>query len=216
MSGGYTIENGEIKLALNEADFAGVLEDVSECRDLLEPHIRVVDNTVIFRDSDIKLIEPELFFIKNFPEWSPSKELIRGWLIGILLLTLFSLGVGVVLTDGVAVTLMAIAGIVIGGGLAIIHMSLLRNEYHTRHRRALYAKAKLLSFFYMNVLEEMTTSADRMDRTFNRLNREYLDLKERHRDIYSVLTTEQKVRFGQTFPDGDDIEERKAPQNKYH
>lgn len=216
MDGKYIIEDGEIKLALSEADFESVLEDVSNCRDILEPQIRIVDNMVVFRDHDIKLIEPELFFLKNIPEYKPSNEFIHKWLFLVIVLVGFSMGVGTALGNGMVVTLMTLAGLVIGVGSSLFHFSIIRNEHHQRHRQALYAKAKLLSFFYMNVLEEMTTSVDRMERSQNRHSREYHELKERHRDVYSALTNDQKTRFGFKFPDGDAIEEKPSDKSKYH
>ena len=216
MGGSYIIENGEIKLLLSEADFAEVLDDVSQCRDLLEPQIRIIDNTVIFRDHDIKLIDPELFFRKNVPEFKPSKEFVRNWLILIFLLLFFSLGVGLMLENGLGVTLITIAGLAVGVVLSLFHFAILRNEYHKRHRDALYARAKLLSFFYMNILEELTVTADRLERSQQRLNKEYVDLKESFRDMYSILTNEQKAKFRSSFPDGDTIEEKKNINLKYH
>ena len=53
MSDGYVIENGDIKLTLSDADLEDILEDVKDCRDLLEPQIRLIGNTLVFRDQDI-------------------------------------------------------------------------------------------------------------------------------------------------------------------
>ena len=65
MSDGYVIENGDIKLTLSDADLEDILEDVKDCRDLLEPQIRLIGNTLVFRDQDIKLIDPVTFLLNH-------------------------------------------------------------------------------------------------------------------------------------------------------
>lgn len=215
MDGKYIIEDGEIKLALSEADFESVLEDVSECRDLLEPQIRIVNNTVIFRDHDIKLIEPELFFKKDVTDYKPNKILLRNWFIGVLLTVIISIIVGTEWPLTAAVVTM-VGGLLVSFGFAYTHYLTLQLNHHRRHRKALYAKAKLLSFFYMNVLEEMTTGGDRLERRAYRLDKDVINLKERFRDVYSLLSPEQKTTIGGKFPDGDLIEDKPEKAIKYN
>lgn len=215
MDGRYIIEDGEIKLALSEADFESVLEDVSECRDLLEPQIRIVNNTVIFRDHDIKLIEPELFFKKDVTDYKPNKILLRNWFIGVLLTVIISIIVGTEWPLTAAVVTM-VGGLLVSFGFAYTHYLTLQLNHHRRHRKALYAKAKLLSFFYMNVLEEMTTGGDRLERRAYRLDKDVINLKERFRDVYSLLSPEQKTTIGGKFPDGDLIEDKPEKAIKYN
>lgn len=215
MDGRYIIEDGEIKLALSEADFESVLEDVSECRDLLEPQIRIVNNTVIFRDHDIKLIEPELFFKKDVTDYKPNKILLRNWFIGVLLTVIISIIVGTEWPLTAAIVTM-VGGLLVSFGFAYTHYLTLQLNHHRRHRKALYAKAKLLSFFYMNVLEEMTTGGDRLERRAYRLDKDVINLKERFRDVYSLLSPEQKTTIGGKFPDGDLIEDKPEKAIKYN
>ena len=215
MDGRYTIEDGEIKLTLSEADFEGVLEDVSGCRDLLEPQIRIVDNMVVFRDYDIKMIDPTIFFIKDVPEFKPTKQQINNWISIIIIAGVISVVIGLQLTLFAGI-LIAILGIAVGFGIAISQFMSLQLEHNRRHRKALYAKAKLLSFFYMNVLEEMTTGSDRLERKSYRLEKDVAELKGRFRETYQLLNTEQKHAVGNKFPDGDVIETKPVSNIKYN
>lgn len=204
MDDGYVIENGEIKLTLSEADLEDVLEDVKDCRDLLEPHIRLIGNTVIFRDQDIKLIDPVTFFVRTQPIFKmPKKYKIQGGIItALLMLYLGALGNDVSLFVTMVNSLM---GVILGLMCYYAMYNYLFIEYQKRHRKALYVKAKLLSFFYMVILQELTTTSERLERSSNRLHNDCIELKSMYRKVFTSLPSDVRGKVPDRFPDGEEI-----------
>lgn len=204
MSDGYVIENGNIKLTLSDADLEDILEDVKDCRDLLEPQIKLIGNTVVFRDQDIKLVDPVTFFVKQPPKFKlKKKHKVQGAVLCALLMMYLTL---LSLNFHPAITLFNSAmgifmGFVVYGAL---HNHLYIREQN-RHRKALYVKAKLLSYFYMVIIQELTTSSERLERSNNRINSDHIELKNMYKRVYLSLPGEMRSEVPNRFPDGEEI-----------
>lgn len=211
MSNGYTINDGDIELGLPENDLASIMSDVLKYQDLLLPFIRVVNNTIVFRAQDLKLLDPTIFFLREIPSFSMNKTDI----ISILVLGLISLLIGLYLSIGhgglIVVFVCLISCIVSLLALAVSYFYN-RFRFHERHRRALYLKAQLLSFFYMTVLQEQTTVSERSERTTLRLRREAGQMKDVCRFLYDLSDSNTKSKVGECFPDGELI---KPLSNKF-
>lgn len=205
MSDGYVIENGDIKLTLSDADLEDILDDVKDCRDLLEPHIRVTGNTVIFRDQDIKLIDPVSFFVKDAPKTKlKKKHKIAGVILCALLMTYFTL-----LSMEHAPIIMIINSIM-GVFFGLLTYGALSSHLHLqetkRQRKALYVKAKLLSFFYMVIIQELTTASERLERSNHRVSNDHIELKSMYRKMASSIPYELRSQVPDRFPDGEEIQ----------
>lgn len=208
MSDGYVIENGDIKLTLSDADLEDILEDVKDCRDLLEPQIRLIGNTLVFRDQDIKLIDPVTFFVKSPPKFKlKKKHQIQGvvlctfWMAYLVLLSM-NHGTFIMLFNSTV-------GIFMG---MIVYGALRKHLYITeleRHRKALYVKAKLLSFFYMVIIQELTTSSERLERSNHRISNDHIELKTMYKRVYLSLPNEMRIEVPNRFPDGEEIHPEK-------
>lgn len=208
MSDGYVIENGDIKLTLSDADLEDILEDVKDCRDLLEPQIRLIANTLVFRDQDIKLIDPVTFFVKTPPKFTlKKKHQIQGvilcalWTAYLVLLSM-NHGVPIMLLNS---TIGIYIGTVVYGALRS-HLYIKELE---RHRKALYVKAKLLSFFYMVIIQELTTSSERLERSNHRISNDHMELKTMYKRVYLSLPHEMRTDVPNRFPDGEEIHPEK-------
>lgn len=208
MSDGYVIENGNIKLTLSDADLEDILEDVKDCRDLLEPQIKLIGNTIVFRDQDIKLVDPVTFFVKQPPKFKlKKKHKVQGAILCALLmmyLTLLSLDShpAIILFNS---TMGIFMGFVVYGAL---HNHIYIGE-QKRHRKALYVKAKLLSYFYMVIIQELTTSSERLERSNNRINSDHIELKSMYKRVYLSLPFELRSEVPNRFPDGEEIHPEK-------
>lgn len=208
MSDGYVIENGDIKLTLSDADLEDILEDVKDCRDLLEPQIKLIGNTVVFRDQDIKLIDPVTFFVKYPPKFKLNKKhQVQGVILCALLMMYFTL---LSLNHGPVIILFnSIMGIFMG----LIVYGALHNHLYIkelkRYRKALYVKAKLLSYFYMIIIQELTTSSERLERSNNRINNDHIELKNMYKRVYLSLPHEMRTDVPNRFPDGEEIHPEK-------
>ena len=204
MSDGYVIENGNIKLTLSDADLEDILEDVKDCRDLLEPQIKLIGNTVVFRDQDIKLIDPVTFFVKQPPKFKLNKKhKIEGVILCALLMMYFTLlsldhSLAILLFNS---TIGIFMGMVVYGAL---HNHLYIAELK-RHRKALYVKAKLLSYFYMIIMQELTTSSERLERSNNRISNDHVELKTMYKRVYLSLPQNIRTEVPNRFPDGEEI-----------
>ena len=204
MSDGYVIENGNIKLTLSDADLEDILEDVKDCRDLLEPQIKLIGNTVVFRDQDIKLIDPVTFFVKHPPKFKLNKKhKVQGVILCALLVMYFTLlsldhSLAILLFNS---TIGIFMGMVVYGAL---HNHLYIAELK-RHRKALYVKAKLLSYFYMIIMQELTTSSERLERSNNRISNDHVELKTMYKRVYLSLPQDIRTEIPNRFPDGEEI-----------
>ena len=204
MSDGYVIENGNIKLTLSDADLEDILEDVKDCRDLLEPQIKLIGNTVVFRDQDIKLIDPVTFFVKHPPKFKLNKKhQVQGVILCALLMMYFTLlsldhGPAILLFNS---TMGIFTGMVVYGAL---HNHLYIKELK-RDRKALYVKAKLLSYFYMIIIQELTTASERLERSNNRINNDHIELKTMYKRVYLSLPQDIRTVVPNRFPDGEEI-----------
>ncbi len=208
MSDGYVIENGDIKLTLSDADLEDILEDVKDCRDLLEPQIKLIGNTVVFRDQDIKLIDPVTFFVKHPPKFKLNKKRkVQGAILCALLMMYFTL---LSLNHSPVILLFnSTMGIFMG---MIVYGALHNHLYIVelkRHRKALYVKAKLLSFFYMVIIQELTTSSERLERSNHRINNDHIELKTMYKRVYLSLPHEMRTDVPNRFPDGEEIHPEK-------
>lgn len=208
MSDGYVIENGDIKLTLSDADLEDILEDVKDCRDLLEPQIKLIGNTVVFRDQDIKLIDPVTFFVKHPPKFKLNKKhKVQGVILCALLMMYFTL---LSLNHSPVILLFnSTMGIFMG---MIVYGALHNHLYIVelkRHRKALYVKAKLLSYFYMIIIQELTTSSERLERSNNRINNDHIELKTMYKRVYLSLPHDIRTEVPNRFPDGEEIHPEK-------
>ena len=208
MSDGYVIENGDIKLTLSDADLEDILEDVKDCRDLLEPQIRLIGNTLVFRDQDIKLIDPVTFFVKSPPKFKlKKKHQIQGvvlcafWMVYLMLLSM-NHGMFIMLINS---TVGIFMGMIVYGALRK-HLYIIELE---RHRKALYVKAKLLSFFYMVIIQELTTTSERLERSNHRISNDHIELKTMYKRVYLSLPHEIRLDVPNRFPDGEEIHSEK-------
>lgn len=204
MSDGYVIENGDIKLTLSDADLEDILEDVKDCRDLLEPQIRLDGNTVIFRDRDIKLIDPVTFFGKDTPKFKlKKKHRIQGVILCAVMMCYFVLlsvdkGTFFMLFNS---TVGIFMGMIVYGAMHT-HQNLSEN---LRQRKALYVKAKLLSYFYMIILQELTTTSERLERSNHRVTNDHIELKSMYKKVYMSLPSDMRNKAPNRFPDGEEI-----------
>ena len=204
MSDGYVIENGNIKLTLSDADLEDILEDVKDCRDLLEPQIKLIGNTVVFRDQDIKLIDPVTFFVKHPPKFKLNKKhKVQGVILCALLMMYFTL---LSLDHSLAILLF---NSTIGIFMGMVVYGALNNRLYIaelkRHRKALYVKAKLLSYFYMIIMQELTTSSERLERSNNRISNDHVELKTMYKRVYLSLPQDIRTEIPNRFPDGEEI-----------
>ena len=210
MSDGYVIENnGDIKLTLSDANLKDILEDIKNCRDLLEPQIRLEGNVAIFRDQDIKLIDPVTFFVKSPPKFTlKKKHQVQGIILCALMMAYFIL---LSANNGLTFILInSVIGVFMG---MIVVGALFKHQYIAeleRHRKALYVKAKLLSYFYMVVLQELTTTSERLERNNHRVHNEHIELKAMYKKVFLSLPIEVRNRVPDRFPDGEEIH----PENR--
>lgn len=215
MASGYILEDGEIKISLDEVDFLTFMEEAKDCKDLLLPYIRIEDNYIIFRDRDVKMIIPEEVFIDKlpefvFPETIKNKSIysfitviigITGlcWYYGVELNNIFSLITWV----GLLAAMMFIA-----------YHSYLKKVYVERHRKALYIKAKFFTYLLMIFVQDITTTSTRLTRTSERMVDENEELKNMIRMMYGLIPEGVKVlHIEDHFPDGEPIMGR--PKNKF-
>ena len=74
-----------------------------------------------------------------------------------------------------------------------------------RDRKALYVKAKLLSYFYMIIIQELTTASERLERSNNRINNDHIELKTMYKRVYLSLPQDIRTVVPNRFPDGEEI-----------
>lgn len=206
MKQGIKIENGYIYLSLSERELTSVLEDMMDCGDLVSPKIVIEGNYVRFRDEDVKMMEPELFFSKEEPRLKLSSVNKKHFF----------------LINFLGVSLFLILFYLIAGTLAIGHywsvligVLLLTNtcfylylesEHRERHRKAIYLKAKLLTYFYMVVNLDMTNSNERLSRTSERWEKDYYKVKQWHQTLIESQPEPVRARYeGVRYPDGEPV-----------
>lgn len=204
MKQGIKIENGYTYLSLNENELASVLEDMVECGDLLAPQVVIEGNYARFRDEDLKMLEPELFFGREEPTL-PITEHIRNRFI------MFNVGVfGLFLAIYYWVAGDFSIGhwwIVLAAVLGLMNLGYffyLKSAYSERQRKAMYLKARLLTYFYMVVNLDITNCNERLTRTVHRQESEYLSVKHMHQHLFSLQPDSFREDYrGEKYPDGD-------------
>lgn len=206
MKQGIKIENGYIYLALSEKELTSVLEDMVECGDLVSPQIVIDGNCVRFRDEDVKMMEPELFFSREEPRLRLSNlNKNKFFLINFIGVSLF-----LILFYLIAGTL-AIGHYwsVLIGVLLLVNTCFylyLESEHRERHRKAIYLKARLLSYFYMIINLDMTNSNERLSRTSERWERDYFKVKQWHQTLLQSQPEAVRAQYeGSRYPDGEPV-----------
>lgn len=202
---GYVIEEGKIKINLPEGDFLELLNELDGCVDLLKPFIQLENNTVIFRDQDLKLLIPEEFFKDEIPDFKPTKATVVGAIISLICVTLFSIFMGYIESPNFGFVTFMLLSLLLACSVSM-RWSLQEQAYRKKHRKILYAKAKLVSFFYVNVIQDITTQNERLERSSFRYVSEIDDLKGMVRGVHSSLPHDVRdSKLGLTFPDGEEI-----------
>lgn len=203
------IDGEYIYLALTEAELRSVLEDMVECGDLLSPQIEIVDNCVRFRDADIKMMQPELFFGKAEPHIKIDMQLWKTVAIfNVVMLFLFMLiyyfSAG---NLDIGHRWLIFCGVMcVANSCVYLYLDGANKE---RHRKALYAKARLVSYFNATVQMDMTTSNNRLDRSRARLEKEYEIVKQMFQTLLEQQSSEVKARYKDNlYPDGDPVYEK--------
>lgn len=215
MAGGYMLEDGEIKIGLDEEDFLTLIEEAKDCKDILKPHIRIEDNFIIFRDKDVKMIIPEEVFLNKIPEYELPTRVKALWVkimaVGLAANVLISYILDKSLVEffnGMMITIF----ILIAGFIGDYFKS--KAEYVERHRKALYIKAKFYTYLLMVFTQDVTTTSNRLTRTGERYKNENEDLKSMIRVMYGLIPEgTRSLHISDTFPDGEPIVTKS--KNKY-
>lgn len=207
MVGGYIIEDGEIKISLDESDFLSLVGEVEDCADILAPHIRISDNFIIFRDRDVKLIIPEELFGDKVPEYKvPTTTKVLWGKIAIAIFTLCALTCYMMDKNFQVLYGMLLWGGAFFGIILSSYYFHLREMHVTRYRKALYIKAKLITYLMMIFTQDITTTNGRLSRTNDRHVTNIGELKEMVKTMYHVIPEgSRKLHIGESFPDGEPI-----------
>lgn len=206
MKQGIKIENGYIYLALNEKELASVLEDMVECGELVSPQIVIEGNYARFRDEDVKMMEPELFFTKEEPRLKLSntnkKHFFLINFLGVsLFLILFYLIAGTIAIGHYWSVLIGV--LLLTNACFYLY---LESEHRERHRKAIYLKARLLSYFYMIINLDVTNSNERLSRTSERWEKDYYKVKQWHQTLLEGQPEAVRARYeGVRYPDGEPV-----------
>ncbi len=204
MKQGIKIENGYIYLALNENELVSVLEDMVDCGDLLSPHIVIEENYARFRDEDVKMMQPELFFIREEPKLRINEQVRNRFIVSNVLVFSSFLGIYYWVTGGIGIGhwWLVLASIMVMMNLC--YFFYLKSEHRERHRKAIYLKARLLTYFYMVVNLDVTNCNERLTRTVHRQESEYLSVKHMHQHLLSLQPDSFREDYrGEKYPDGD-------------
>lgn len=204
MVDGYIVENGVIKVTLTDADLEVVLDEIKECRHLLEPEIKLDGNTVIFREQDIKLLDPKVFFKKKIPAFSLDR---KQTLLTVVLCALWPLYFALLSIDKPLLLILFNSFIGISMSFIIygVAFNYLRVNHEKQYRKAVYVKATLITFFYVMIMDEQTIALERVERTANRYNNDLKEIKHMYKHLAKSLPHHMRLDMPDRFPDGEEI-----------
>ena len=149
------ITENEITLVLKKGDLETILEELNDCRDLIDDCIRVDGDKVIYNYHQMKMLDPEKVFMKNIPEYTLDQESIF-LMAGCFILTIVSIPAALYyfnISNAWAYVGLVLFAFVIFSSYAIISFLSGKHEHVERYRKATYLKAKLISFFYLSVFQ---------------------------------------------------------------
>ena len=196
MANKYTVEDGDIKLELSQIDMETFMQDTQGIRHLLEPEIRVDGRHIMFRECDIKMIDPIHFFNKTIPLRLFTKTQTYAILGFFIFLSLISYSLDATLLDYI---FMVCGLLVVAAFHSLFNVTVQFHEW----RKVCYAKASTLSYFYCILLSEAYKNNEEIEAVNRKLQVDYDDIKEVIKTIKMRLPIDKQHLIPDTFPDGE-------------
>lgn len=201
----YYVSQGYIELPLTESQLEETLEDIKDVAGLVKPHISIKDGKAIFRDQDVKLLDAELFFQKNLPEFKLDRTLIKQILV--MGLAIMLMGSFAWWSSGLmAVIVFCFVTVTVTMVVTLVFYLYYKQQHTEQYRRSLYVKAKLIAYLYMVIMQDLSQENSNINENYQHVKKIYAELKDMYRDLDRNSTKGNNYQTPDVFPDGERID----------